>query len=459
MRRQSWFRAVTAGSVLILGSFMAVLLISSAWAAEPVLRLAQKSKATAKPAAGDLAMVEAKKGNWSRWRGPNNDGVSAEKGLLSEWPENGPPLEWKASGLGGGMSSVAVADGRIYTMGSKDGDTHLECRKVAGGDEIWSTPIGDGDAPNCTPTVDGDLVFGVSKDGDLACCETASGKLVWSKNFGKDFGGKMHSGWGYSESPLVDGDLLICTPGAQDAMLAALDKKTGKVVWKTKMPGAVGNKGGDGAGYSSIVIGQCGGVKQYITLVGRGVISADAKTGELLWGYNRVANGTANIPTPIVKGDFVFCSSGYDDGGSALLKITKKGKTLNAEEVYWRKNDELQNHHGGMILVGDYIYMGHGHNNGFPVCVDMKTGKPVWGPQRGPGGDSAAIAYAEGNLYFRYQNGVMALIEASPKGYKVKGKFQIAVRNGESWPHPVIAGGKLYLRDQNDLLCYDIRAK
>ena len=406
----------------------------------------------------DLADVEAEKGDWSRWRGPNGDGISHETGLLTEWPEAGPPLVWKVKGLGNGFASISVAEGRIYSMGKKEGDTHIVCRKVEDGSELWSTEIGErGNDPNCTPTVDGERVYGVSHDGTLACCETATGKLVWKKDFPKDFGGKMHSGWGYSESPLIDGDSLICTPGAPDAMLAALNKKTGEVLWKSKMPESTGNKGGDGAGYSSVVIGNCGGVKQYISLVGRGVISADAKTGQLLWGYNRVANGTANIPTPIVKGDYVFCSSGYGDGGTALLKISRSGKTFTADEVYWRSNNELQNHHGGMILIGNYVYMGHGHNNGLPVCVDIKTGQPTWGPSRGPGAESAAIAYADGHLYFRYQNGIMALIEANPKEYKVTGKFKIAVHNGNSWPHPVIAGGKLYLRDQDELVCYNIK--
>jgi outer membrane protein assembly factor BamB len=443
--RRTWF--LTAA----LGLFAAGL---AGLVGAPTL-LAQKTKTPrtgAKPGANDLAMVEAQRGNWSRWRGPNNDGISKEQGLLSEWPKSGPPLEWKASGLGGGYASVAVADGKIYTMGSGDGSTMI-CRDVKDGSEVWSTSIGAGSSPNCTPTVDGELVFGLTKEGDLGCCRTADGKRLWTKNFGDDFGGeKPH--WGFSESPLIDGELLICTPGSNDAMLAALNKKTGEVVWKTKMPPDTGH---GGAGYASIVIGNCAGVKQYITLTGRGALGVDAKSGEYLWHYEPVANGTANIPTPIVKDDFVFCSSGYGDGGTALLKISKQGKGVKAEEVWWREADKLQNHHGGMILIGDYVYMGHGHDQGFPVCVDFKTGKPKWGPDRGPGGNSAAIAYADGHLYFRYQDATMALIEASSKAYKLKGKFKLATHNDNSWPHPVIAGGKLYLRDQNDLLCYDIK--
>jgi len=435
--------------------------VAAAWAVDPTgIRIAQSGKtgrtSAARPNTNDLAMVEAERGNWSRWRGPNNDGISQETGLLTQWPAEGPPLMWKASGLGQGFSSVAVADGRIYTMGGGDG-VGIICRKVDDGSHVWRTEIGENDNANCTPTVDGDLVFGVSKDGDLACCETKSGKLVWKKNFRKDFqAGKPV--WGFSESPLVDGDMLIATPGADTALMVTFKKRTGEIVWKTPSPGNVG-KGHGGAGYASPVIANCGGVKQYVTLTGKGVIGVDAKTGQLLWGYNKVANSTASIPTPIVKGDYVFCSSGYGDGGTALLKISKKGKGLTAEEVWWKDADELQNHHGGMILVGDHVYMGHGHNRGLPVCVEMMTGKPAWGPVRGPGGDSAAIAYADGHLYFRYQDATMALIEATPSEYKLKGKFKLATRNGESWPHPVIAGGKLYLRDQDNLLCYDLKKK
>lgn len=222
---------------------------------------------------------------------------------------------------------------------------------------------------------------------------------------------------------------------------------------------AGGQAGGDGAAYSSIVISQGGGVKQYVQLVGRGVIGVAAKDGSFLWGYNRVANGTANIPTPIVKGDFVFCSTGYQTG-SALLKLSSAGgDKVQAEEVYFLDPKTMQNHHGGMLLVGDHVYCGHGHNEGFPLCVQLATGKEAWRPGRGAGSGSAAVAYADGHLYFRYQNGTMALLEANPQEYRLKGKFELASKRGESWPHPVIAHGKLYARDQDALLCYDIREK
>lgn len=395
---------------------------------------------------------------WPSWRGPNRDGISKEKGLLKEWPAKGPKLLWQAKGLGRGYSSVAIAGGKIFTMGEKRGGTVLMAMDMKG-KELWSASVGRG-RPNCTPTVDGDLVYALGRGGDLLCAKTGDGSVVWRKSFREDFGGRMMSGWGYSESPLVDGDRLICTPGASDASIAALDKKTGKVIWKSEMPGDIGKRGRDGAAYSSVVISNGGGVKQYVQLTGRGVISVSAKDGKTLWTYNRIANGTANIPTPIVSGDYVFCSTGYGTG-AALLKIVKKGDSLDVEEQYFLDRRTLQNHHGGMVLVDGYIYCGHGHNQGYPICIEMKTGKVMWGGgrTRGPGTRSAAVIYADGHLYFRYENGVMALIEATPKEYRLKSSFTLASVNGASWPHPAIYDGKLYLRDQDVLMCYDISGK
>ncbi len=402
--------------------------------------------------------------DWPQWRGPNRDGISTEKGLLKDWPSEGPPLAWRIKGLGKGMSSVAIANGRIFTQGAanKNGErgVFVTALDLADGKEIWSTAITTGrdPAPNGTPTVDGQLLFAVGNNGDVACLETDTGKLVWKKNFNSDFGGKCMSGWGYSESALVDGDHLLCVPGAASAGIAALNKKTGELVWKSEIPD-LGRKGADGAGYTGVVVSHGAGVKQYVTLMGRGLVSVRASDGKFLWGYNRIANATADIPTPLVKGDYVFGSSGYGDGGSALLKLSKDGDSVKAEEIYYLTASQLQNHHGGMILLGDHIYLGHGHNNGFPTCVEFLTGKVVWGKERGPGTGSAAIVYADGQLYFRYQDATMALIEATTKGYNLKGSFHLASKIGESWPHPVIVDGKLYIRDQDVLLCYDVKAK
>lgn len=390
------------------------------------------------------------------WRGPNHDGISSETGLMNNWMGEGPGLLWTANGLGSAMSSVAIGKGRIFTLGNRNGSEFLIALNLEDGKELWATRVGKGGKSNSTPTISGDYVIGLGRAGDLICTNLDSGERVWSKSFANDFGGKMMSQWGFSESPLVDDGKVICTPGGANAMVVALDLATGKTIWKTPMqPG--GRRGTDGAGYSSPVISMAGGTKQYITLVGRGLISVNANNGKPLWQYEKIANGTANVPTPIVDGDFVFCSSGYNDGGTALLKLSGKRGAVNWQEVYYFGASELQNHHGGMIKIGDYVYMGEGHNKGFPMCVNFKTGRKMWPKQRGAGSGSAAIVAADGHLYFRYEDGTMALIEANPAGYKLKGSFKIASKHSQSWPHPVIFDGKLYLRDQHQLHCYSIK--
>lgn len=403
--------------------------------------------------------VTASAKDWPGWRGPNRDGISTEKGLLPQWTDDGPPLAWQADGLGKGYASVSISGDKIFTMGERKTGTFLLALNRDDGSEVWATPVGSG-SPNCTPTVDAEnkLVFTLARDGELLCANTENGEVVWRKSYSKDLGGKMMSGWGYSESPLVDGDWLICTPGAQDAMLAALDKRTGEVVWTSEMPEDAGNRGKDGSGYSSVVISHGAGLKQYVQLVGRGVIGIRASDGKTLWTYNAVANGTANIPTPVIKDDYVFCSTGYGTG-AALLKLSNSGDGVDAEEVYFLPAKTMQNHHGGMILLGDHIYCGHNHNKGFPLCIELATGNVAWSPGRGPGDGSAAVLYADGHLYFRYENGVMALIEARPDEYNLKGHFKLASVKGKSWPHPVIVDGKLYVRDQDVLMCYDLRAQ
>lgn len=392
--------------------------------------------------------------SWHRWRGPWGDGVSRETGLLTTWPAEGPELLWSSSGLGRGHASLVIHAGRIYTLGAKQANV-LICVDQSDGSILWETTVGRGGEPNCTPTVDpvDGLVYAISLEGQLLCARADNGEAIWQKSFASDFGGRMMSQWGYSESPLVDGDLLICTPGGDTAIMAALDKRTGQVAWTTTMPG-------NSAGYASPVISTAGGIKQYITLTGKGLIGVAASNGQLLWHYPRVANSTANVPTPIVKDDLVFTSTGYDDGGSALLKLHADRRTgVRFTELYYKRNNEAQNHHGGMVLMGDHVYMGHGHNNGLPLCLELRTGRATWGPLRGAGSGSAALVAADNQLYFRYENGVMALVDAKPSGYDLRGKFNIQTKHAQSWSHPVIQDGKLYLRDQHELHVYDISAR
>lgn len=394
--------------------------------------------------------------DWPGWRGPNRDGISTETGLLKSWPEGGPKLLWEVDGCGGGYASVAIAGGKIFTLGkTKDGEA-LFAFSAVDGKPLWNKVFGTGGHSNGSPQVDGDLVYAIGLAGDLVCAKSATGEIVWQKNFGKDFGGVMMSGWGFSESPLIDGDRLICTPGGSGAMIVALDKKTGAEIWRSPAPADPGARGKDGAGYSSVVISNGAGVKQYVQITGRGAVGVRADDGKLLWHYNKVANGTANIPTPLIDGDLVFCSTGYGTG-SALLKLTRDGEGVKAEEQYFLDGKVLQNHHGGMILKDGHVYMGHAHNNGFPVCVELKSGKIIWGgDQRGAGAGSAAVLLAGGDLIFRYEDGVVALIEATTSGYRLKSQFKPAFQKGKSWAHPVVSDGRLYLREQEKLMCYAV---
>jgi outer membrane protein assembly factor BamB len=400
---------------------------------------------------------------WPSWRGPNRDGLAKETGLLSEWKAGGPPLIWKATGTGAGYSSLVVSGGRIFTLGDRDGAQHVVAVSEADGKLLWTAKVGrpwndEMGGPRGTPTVSEDLVYAVGTEGDVVAVDAATGKERWRRNLAADFGGSMMSIWKFSESPLVDGDRVIVTPGVRAAALVALDKKTGKEVWRTAMPD-LGPKGKDGAGYSSVVISNAMGVKQYVQLLGRGLVGVRAEDGKFLWGYNNVANHVANISTPVVHANWVFASTGYQTG-SGLVELTKAGDGIQAKELYFLDAKTFQNHHGGFVRVGNQVYGGHGHRKGFPICVELTTGKVIWGGDiRNAGEGSAAVAYADGNLYFRYENGVVVLIRATPEGYQEKGTLTIPEVRNPSWSHPVIAGGRLYLREQDNLYAYDVKAK
>ena len=408
------------------------------------------------------AELQVKPSDWPQFRGLNRDAVAPEKGLMQSWPENGPPKAWTVSGLGGGYSTVAVVDGVIFGTGKRGNQEFLFALNEQDGSERWATPFADSrkvgynEGTRSTPTYANGKVYAVACDGTLVCADATTGKQLWSVNFVHDFGGKVQA-WGYSESVLVDEGKVIATPASPQAAMVALNADTGKLIWKTAVP----NPGGAG-GYASAVKTVVGGVPMYINLLGKtgGVVGVHAKTGKLLWQYTKIMNGTANIPSPIVSGDLVFASTGYADGGSALLKLIPSRTGVRVEELKYYTAKELQNHHGGMVLVDGYVYMGRGHNNGLPSCVELKTGKIMWAEDAGAfrGSGSAAVAYADNRLYFRYQNGVMALIAAKPKEYDPISAFKIPQPSGKpSWPHPTIANGKLYIRDQDKLHCYILK--
>ena len=408
----------------------------------------------------------AKAEDWSQWRGPNRDGLCTETGLLKSWPEGGPKLLWELTGLGTGYSSVTIINGKLYTMGdrsikeSAENAQYVIAYDLRTRKELWAAKVGPShkDGPRCTPTVDDDYVFAIGTDGDLVCVDAADGKILWRKHLQRDLSGGNNPKWKFSESPLIDGEKLLCTPGGRDAVMVALNKKTGVLIWKCSMPD-IGPKGKDEAGYSSIVVAEIGGVRQYIQLTNKGLIGVAAKDGRFLWGYNKIANRTASVPTPVIHGEYIFCSTSYKTG-SVLLKLIANNSNFNIEEIYFLDYDIFQNHHGGFVKYGDYIYGGHDQNKGKPTCIEMKTGKVMWQAEQ-PGGGSAAILYADGHLYFRYQDDVIALIEANPQKYNLKSMFKLPKRDGMSgqgWSHPVICDGKLYLRHADVLFCYDIKA-
>jgi outer membrane protein assembly factor BamB len=399
----------------------------------------------ADPRPGDEKLADAE---WPQFRGPHRDDISADQGLLKEWPKNGPRIIWKARGIGSGYSSVSLAGGKIFTLGNKGSSSELFAIDASNGNVLWSAKVGpSGGNLGCTPTVDGDRVYAIGQEGDLVCVSAGSGNVQWHKNFKSDFGGHC-GGWHYTESPLVDGDKLVCTPGARDATVVAFDKNTGEVIWKSAIP-----VNDPTAGYSSIVVAEVGGIRQYVQLLAAGVVGVAARDGRFLWKYEKFSGNTANIPTPIVLGDQIFTSAGYGRGG-ALLQLEASGDEVSAKEVYY--NNALTNKHGGVVLVGDYLY-GDRDDSGQPFCAEVKTGKILWQKQKGAGSGSAAVTYADGHLYFRYDNGIMALVEASPDGYKEISSFHIPNANHQSWAHPVVVGGRMYLREQDVVWCYDVK--
>lgn len=401
--------------------------------------------------------------DWPTFRGSDRTAVSKETGLLQEWPADGPTRVWEGKGAGRGYSSLAIAGGRIFTLGDgevggEDKDESLRCFDEETGELRWQARTGapwtqgqpNWQSSRGTPTVDGDLVYVVTPHGELICCETATGTERWRKDFKKDFEGKKGDGWGYSESVLIDGEQLICTPGGEKTTVVALNKVTGEVKWKTV------REGDRGAGHASVVISDIGGTRVYVQSTASGPIGIRATDGTLLWQY-AVEKTTAIIPTPLVRDDLVFFVAGYKRGGALLKQVPEADGKVKIEEIYPVK-PELANKHGGVVLVGDYLY-GDSDDKGIPYCAELMTGAVKW-QKRGSGANSASIIAADGRLYVRYANGVMALAKASPEDYVEVGSFKVP-GSGErpSWSHPVIANGKLYLREQDIINCYDIKAK
>jgi outer membrane protein assembly factor BamB len=412
--------------------------------------------------AADKTKIRSGDYDWPQWQGPDRTAISREKGLLQEWPKGGPKQVWKATGLGENYCTPTVAAGRIFVMGNREAgaQTDNKGKKVKNeyvialdekdGKEVWATLIGpergNGGGyrgPRCSPTVDGSLIYALGLNGDLLCMDFENGEIRWRKDLRKDFQG-AGGGWGYCESPLIDGDKVICTPGGKTATLVALDKRTGDVIWKGVVPK------GDGAAYASTIKATVDGKTQYIQFLSGGVVGL-SEDGKFLWRYDHPHNGTANCSTAVYSDGHVFGASGYGTGGG-LAKLIKDRDKYEAKEVYFTK--KMVNHHGGMVLVDGYLY---GSNEGELVCLDYKTGKVQWAQGREPG--KGSIACADGRLYYRNEGGPVYLIEVNPSKYVECGRFSPPRSGAPAWPHPVIANGKLYIQDQDMLLCYDIKQR
>jgi outer membrane protein assembly factor BamB len=415
---------------------------------------------------GALTQPRSPAADWPQWRGINRDGLSAETGLLKSFPSAGPTLVWKSQDVGLGYSTVAVVGGIVYGFGSTGDrtDEFLYALDSANGKEKWRTTIKNiqpdktfnadwGGGPRGTPTVDGDRIYALGAQGDLVCVETATGKLVWHKSMTKDFKGKLMSPsmWGYSESPLVDGDQVVCSPGGSDGTLAALDKKTGNVLWRSKDISAA-------ATYSSIIVATVGDVRHYVQLTADGPAGFSPKDGTVLWHEKVTDFKTAAIPTPIFHDNMVYVTAAYG-AGCGMVKLTPDGNGgLKSEVAYTKK--VIENHHGGAVLVGEHVYSCD-KSNGL-TCQELKTGKVAWSAEKKV--DTGSLIAADGCIYcYGQRTGSLVCVEANPAKFVEKGRFTIPQKStkrkksGGIWTHPVIADGKLYLRDQELLFCFDLR--
>ncbi len=403
------------------------------------------------------SLYQATAADWPQWRGPQRNGISEETGLAAEWPASGPKLVWQISDAGAGFSTPAVVGEYLYFL-SNDGveNETIEARSATDGKKVWSTKLGKVGNPDqkpaypaarSTPTVDGSSIYALGSDGDLVCVGTADGKILWQKSLRKDFGGEPGV-WAYAESPLIDGDTLICTPGGKEATVVALNKKTGETIWKAALPD------GDQAGYASAIVLETGGVKQYVQFLQKGLVGLDAKTGKLLWRYDKTSkNSPANIPSPVAADNAIYSASGR--GGGGLVKIKADQGALSADPVYAEM--KLPSSIGGTVKIGDNLY---GTGSTGLMCVDFASGKVLW-QDRSIG--SASILAADHRLYLHGENGDVALVEATPEGYREKGKFTPPNPpdrgSAKAWTYPVLADGRLYIRDGGSLWCFDVKAK
>src|SRR5688572_9101091 len=393
-------------------------------------------------------MQTAANTDWPQWRGPERNGLSRETGLLKQWPAAGPPRLWQVTNLGGGFGSVAIQGERIYLQMLIGRQSAVASLNRSNGQIVWSRALGTGGdndrgpGPRGTPTIDGDRLYVLTETGDLACLRIQDGGVIWQRNILKDFAGRNIQ-WLISESPLIDGNNVIVSPGGRGAGVVALDKTTGKTVWASK-------ELSHSAGYSSAIVADVQGVRTIMTMTADAAIGLRASDGKLMWTYSKAANGIANIATPVFFDNKVFYTSAYDTGG-ALLGLTAQAGAVTAKEIYFTRN--MKNHHGGVVLLNGYLY---GFNDTILTCLEFGTGKLMW---RDRSVGKGSLTYADGNLYILSESNTVGLVAAIPTGYEEKGRFGIPDRGIESWAHPVVSAGRLYIRNQGSLASYDIRAR
>lgn len=423
-----------------------------------------------------IGVSQAAAYEWPQWLGPNRDGLTEETGLLQDWPTDGPKKVWLFKDCGLGYAGPAVVGGKLFIMGSRDKTEELLCLDAETGEELWSVELGPeyengwGNGPRGTPTIDGQWIYVLAAKGNLVCLSLADGSERWKVNLTEELGGQIPI-WGYSESPLIDGDRVIVTPGVKQkakpkdkkgeteaeeeseepeeplpgTAIVALNKRTGETLWQTTELSPV-------AHYSSVVAAEIHGQLQYVQLLVDQLVGVEPSTGELLWSVEWPGR-VAVIPTPIVNGNQVFVTTGYGVG-CMMVEISPANE---ATVVY--QNKTMKNHHGGVLLLGDKLY-GHSDKIGW-LCLDFASGKRVWRERAELG--KGAIAYADGRFYCQGEDdGQVVLIEASEEGWKEHGRFtldpQTKLRSpkGKIWTHPVIVNGRMYLRDQELLFCFDI---
>jgi len=424
------------------------------------LRRALPAAALATVLAGTTAAAE----DWPQWQGPERNAMSRETGLLQVWPQEGPPLAWQTEGLGGGDSTPSVADGRIFGMSHRGNDEVVWALSEPDGAPLWVTRLGPAydqkewpqskQGPGATPTVDGERLYVMGLAGNVACLQVADGAIVWQRSLQDDFGARLPN-WSFRESPLVDGDKVIVTPGGENATIAALDKATGETIWTSQIPG------NPKAAYSSAIAIEFDGQRQYVQLTADALVGVAAVDGSFLWRYDRPANSHGiNCSTPIYRDGMVFASSAYGTGGGLVKLVRNAAGGVDAQEVYFTQR--MQNHHGGMIVTGGSLYGANGGNSGGALAsIDFETGEPQWDERRSDRDvPKGSLAFADGRLYYRTEEGTVLLVEPSPEQYLERGRFDQPDRSDKpAWAHPIIANGKLYLRDQGALFCYDVGAE